>query len=454
MDLQTKVEDLEKWVSNIQKKSVANLDTRLTGLDARVTSLENAAPASSDVIETFNMGIEEEIDINSKGDNGPIADILFRCEPTAKIRGKITLRVGEIPETRTDLDLSVSFDGINKEVKHFDGPFETNTNIPYEFSFFPTKCGYRISLAFATASDIVINSALVEIEGRNILILNRNHDFYHYEYNGIHYMTFQKGRAATYLEQATANLDLTAEKTAITDFIPLKTNMNKVHKMGVYTGTKWAVYSPLYDIYISNTSRTLSFKALNGTSGKTYDDGYMDAHLFTRPGIKTAYGICGAKYNGEIYIAERSTQYGNALYDNRPKLNDEVLTDFVQCVPVQDFYVPTHQTFESPGFILMQNTGKLFYLPNRHASYMLEIGVGTQPNAFIQEDNETIHVYYNLCHSVYMKTLVKDAASGEYKVLSDTQIFSNVEEIWEGSSGISFQRVGSEIKLLGLTTTE
>lgn len=454
MDLQTKVEDLEKWVSSIQKKGVTNLDSRLTALDTRVTSLENAEPAKVDVVETFNMGIEEELQIDSNGDNGPKADILFRCEPTAKIKGKITVNVTDIPVNKGYLNLAVAFDGVDKEVVHFDGPFESTTDIPYEFSFFPTKSAYRISLAFVGIDDVIIKSALVEIEGRNILILNRNHEFYHQEYNGIHYMTFQNGRSASYLEQATANLDLTADKTALTDFVANKTNMNKVHKMGVYTGTKWAAYAQPYVLYISNTNRTLSFIALNGTSKKVYDDEYVDAHLFNRTGIKSAFGICAAKFNGEIYIAEKYLHYGNSVYDNHVTLNGEVLTGFVQCVPVQDFYVPEHKTFESPGFILLQNTGKLFYLPNRHATYLLEIGVGTQPNAFLQQDNETIHVYYNLCHSVYLKKLVKDATSGEYKVQSDTQVFPNVEEVWEGSSGISFQRVGSEIKLLGLTTTE
>ena len=96
----------------------------------------------------------------------------------------------------------------------------------------------------------------------------------------------------------------------------------------------------------------------------------------------------------------------------------------------------------------MDNNGKIFYLPNKNATYIIEIGQGTQPNAYLQPDNNTINIYYTFCNTTIKRKLVRTSENSPFELVSTIEKFPGVTEYMEGLNGVSVQKINGEYQVI------
>ena len=429
---------------------LGNVEDDLESLDDRVTALESGSGGGggSSVIETFNMGVEEKIMFGNRDDYNNTIYIFFRCEPTARIVAHLELNITSFPTTADEATFKVYLDDDTLELASFTftEDFTENMTIPLDFSFFPKKNNYRIKIVSEGAIFYysVIDNVLINIQGRNVMILNRQHELNVQYLDGSYYITKQSGNQATYLVQTTPNLSETG--TAIADCSGYCFQY-RLYQNRLYTSsTGWIQSSTKYVVMVTNVSSSYNGAVLTvgSTNPSSRGTGTYDLYYNLRSGL-TNYALCGTMLNGEVKIALSSKFNSSTASDYQVTLNDVPLENkYVQCVPVVDNFVTSRADNSTAGYILLDNNGELFYLPDRHATYLLSLGTGTQPNAYIQSDNTTINVYYTHCNSLYKKTLVKNSQTGMFELSSGVMVTPGVTEYIEGVNGLSIQKIDGE----------
>ena len=427
--------------------SVEQNESDISGLNTRVTALENSGGTGggdSGIIETFNMGAEENLILGTRDTNNNAVYIFFRCEPTAKIKVHLELNVHDFPVNEDSVKFSAYADDVLLKTFEFTENFTNPMTLPLDFEFFPKKKNYRLMIKAAdVATQIsVIESMFVKIDGRNIVILNRHHDLHMQVLDDTYYITIQTGNNASYLEQTTP--DLTQTGTALTNLSGYGM-LYRLYRHKRWQSGAYVTSNSRYVVVIAYGSEYKGGVLTLGSSAPTWrGEDIYDLYYTMRSG-STSYILSGTTLDGKAKIAIYS-QFNSATASNYTiTLNGQALEDkYVQCVPVYDNYLGSRTANTTIGFILLDNVGKLYYIPERTATYMIELGMGTQPNAYVQQDNKTIHVYFTHCGTTYKKTLTLNEDTNEFELSSTVQTFPGVTEYLEGINGTSLQKVDGE----------
>lgn len=431
------INDLTNTVSECEQNVLAVQKT-VEGMDNRVTNLEN-----NEVVETFNMGEEGTFNLGVKDVTQNSAYIFFRCEPTAKIKMHVDLKFSNFPTDITRTEFHVYYDN-NILIKNyvFTEGFKEDMTLSFDFSFFPKKNNYRIRIMSADAetANAIMESMTVSIEGRNIMILNRHHDIHLHVLSDKYYLTKQISNKGYYCEQTSLNLD--EEGTEIDNF----SKMNFVYKFYKHTifqasTQTWRDVTTKYVVVLSNGSEYKLGVQTVGGSTTTWRGSYMNDGYYTYKSGSTAYLLCGTTLDGLAKIAPNSQFNSTDSSKYTITLNGVPLEEkYIQCMPVYDHYLTTRTDTNTAGYILQDNDGKIYYLPDQHATYIIYLGRGTQINAYLQADNTTINVYYTFCNSLIKRVLTKNA-EGIFELSPEITKTPGVTEYIEGINGESIQKI-------------
>ena len=435
---------------NVLNSQVEQNAQNITNLTSRVTTLENnsggSGGGSSNIIETFNMGVEETLSLGVKEQGQNSAFIYFRCEPTAKIKIEMEVICSNLNLAYQNYSFSVYLDDKLMQTVDFPEADTSTITIPFSFDFFPKKSNYRIKIMANNtfSSNSIFDSIKMNIVGRNIIILNRHRELNVQILDNTYYITKQTGNSAVYLEQTTPALSQTG--TALAD-ISGYAFLYRFYRHATFSSStkKWTLSNSKYAVVIVyGTERKCGVFTVGSSNTPTYRGGDMYDVYYTAKNGLLGYDFCGTTIDGKPKIA-LNTQFNStntSLYT--VTLNGVPLEDkYVQCIPVVDNYLLTRADNNSAGYILLDNTGKLYYLPQKKATYMIEIGMGTQPNAYLQEDNQTINIYYTHCNTTYKRTLTLNS-SEEFELSNSVETFPGVTEFIEGINGTSIQKIDGE----------
>ncbi len=452
-EFQTNITALETQINTVNT-DLEVVKSDINDLDERVSSLESGggSSGSGDVTETFNMGVKEKFMSGKKGDTNNSEYLFFRCEPTARIKGNIAFRFTSFP---TDID-SIKFylyadneDELIEECEYL-APFNQEQTLNFKFEFFPVKNNYR--LKFKLGDTELVNAILedytIELEGRNIIILNRHHEMHIQVLDNVYHITKQTSNVGKYLEQTTLNLD--EEGTVITDLTG-KTFAYKTYKHTLFNKAtqSWRPSTIKYILTLSNSgTHKLNMQNFGTTNLLWLGDNIYDMYYSAKSG-QTLYYIVGTTLDGMPKIALYNHFNGSNQANYVVKVNNvQVENKFVQCIPVYDNYLTTRLNSKTAGFILLDNNGKIYYIPDRIASYIIEVGQGSQPNAYIQQDNNTIHIYYTFCNTTIKKKLVRSSENQPFELSSSIEKIVGTTEFIEGLNGISVQKINGEYKVV------
>ena len=437
--------------SSSQATSITQLNETLTSLIARIETLENSSGdsngniigSSCNCIETFNTSLKETLKVYNKDGVYTTALIFFRCEPTARISFKGKIHISNFPTEKTYAHAIIYLNEVEYTRVDWNQTFTQDAELDFELSFFPKQEGYSLRIQFLDEylHDSVLTTIDVELDGRNVMILNRNTDFHLHVFNGTYYLTFQDGQNGYYLEQT--SLDLSAEKTPIPNHTS-RGHLYRLYKQTIFYRSSWRITNTKYVFIVSSGYFTFGILTLGDTSTPDIEQGIYDVYYTNKSGDSNYYSIVAVTTTGKVKIATNSNFTSSTESDYLATLNGTPLPEnYVSCVPVYDHYLHTRSSTESGGFILLDRAGHLTFLPEKHATYTIDLGIGNQPNAYLQADNTTINVYYNYCNSVIKKMLKKNS-DGVFELSEDTITYRGVTEYIEGLDGISVQKIDGE----------
>ena len=445
MNLNTQIQELEKRIS-AQGRRASQIETSIEATNSSLSEIQTKL-SNSNASYIFNTSLKQSIHVGSRSMMGAHARLVLRCEKGCRVRGTMTAKLVDVPTT-TVINASLYLNGTFVRTIEETGSFEGNVDLVVDLDFMPKDVTNFIELKFGTAiNDLIIASLELDLTGLNLMILNRDPRFHFWAYNSVYYISFTELNRGFYLEQAKADFDLTAERT---EFPYSTTNNGEAIHWKYYR--RVAFVTDHYNLLMMREQVLVEYENFQFTTNrfgmpvasfKVYGEGAFDGHLYFRSSYQT-YCICYTKDDFSIVMGNYTLL--DAGQEPEPTLNGTPLEHkYVQCIPVYDFFLASKSVNGFIGFILLDKEGKLWYLPEHDSTYMLEIGMGTQPNAYMQADDLTINVYYRFENDVIKKVLKRADRQSPFVLQDGETVFENTEEYIELDGTGSIRRINDEL---------
>lgn len=382
----------------------------------------------------YYIGGSVKVCIGSKANNGPFGTLFTRVSPATQLTGFIRLYISGIPSflTSTSLDFY-----INGEQTQLNLSFITDKdyNLEISFDFFAKQVSnvFKVQFTNNILWDCVLDyMEIITENGQNFLCLNRDiyyavNTFFggnktHCLYTG---QISNTGRFVQYEDQFGANVEYGEKIITVPGTEPylniniMRSFLARKVRLGYYSTTIEQLSiggdnNALYKTQKNSGQYTLLFdNVYDASSGYHWRD--------------ATYCICGTTLNQQLFIgSEQLTVNDIPTLKAMPFPNE-----FITCTPVKDLRIGYRPDHKEIGYLLLHNSGKIFYIEQDDGDYFIEIGFGSQPNAYMQEDYQTIYIYYHFNNMTYRKVLIFNTETNRWKLSKEFIAYSGVREIVE-----------------------
>jgi len=382
----------------------------------------------------YYIGGNSKVCIGSKAKYGPFGTLFTRVSPATQFTGLIRLYMSEIPSFLTSTSLNFY---INGEETQLNLSFITDKdyNLEISFDFFAEQVSNVFKVQFNDNSlwDCALDyMEIITENGRNFLCLNR--DIYYtvntfFGGNKTHCLyTGQIGNIGKFVQcedQFEPNVEYGETIITVPGTEPylniniMRSFLARKVKLGYYSFTIEQLSIGGDNNALYKTQKTISQYTLLFENVYDASSGYhwRDA----------TYCVCGTTLNQQLFIGPEQLTVNDI-----PTLNAVPFpNEFIVCTPVKDLRIGYRPDYREIGYLLLHNSGKIFYIEQDDGDYFIEIGFGSQPNAYMQEDYQTIYIYYHFNNMTYRKVLVFNTETNRWKLSKEFIVYPGVREIVE-----------------------
>lgn len=378
----------------------------------------------------INNGGDAWINYGTKGANGPKATIFLRLNPFgfSSFVGYLEFYLSNIPSGATTFKASIWFNdtkfvnGANfiRQTESYQMVYAFNYSIIYQ-----TGVANKFVIEFedATLADMVLDKIKIVVSsGRNFMVLNRDTTFdtCSFLYSSQSYVSYSKNDGNKFYTYNSHTLpsDPTFTQYDLNSYSSLNINYGKNYRRlylpNGYNGVVYDTYNLLFNLGEDNQLHVLSTSQsylINMNLSNVNDAHY---NYFGDIASSSYIAVCGTLYTQKLFIGDQVF-----LSVNSPvKLNNvEMPLEFIQCVPIHDYRATYRKqgNFQI-GYILLHNSGHILYINKKLATYFIDLGIGTNPTAYKNEDGTKIIVSYCYNSSIVKKELVYNANSQKYEI--------------------------------------
>lgn len=390
----------------------------------------------------YSVGGYSKINMGTKSPIGPYCTIFTRVSPGTQFTGQIKLYLLNIPSNQIASYINFY---INEDMTRpkIDIVKNKPCSMIINFDFFTTQISnvFKIQLDHTNLANTILNYAEIVTENaRNFLCLNRDIEYVvnsFYANDKIHNLyTEQKSNVGRFVYESfdyEANADFASGQKIIS--IPNSSlNITRSHlARRLLLGS----YSALIDqlsIAGENSELYKVTKQADNTAGPynhwlLFDNVYdASGGYHWRDGIDDiCYCVCGTTLNQQIFIGD-----DHVTENDIPTLNSTPFpNEFITCTAVKDLYAMGWEEHKEIGYLLLHNSGKIFYIAEDDTNYFVEIGLGTQPNAYLQEDRKTIHIYYHFNNIVCRKKMILNEETNRWELGKEILMYPGMHEVVE-----------------------
>ena len=422
-----------------QTQTIENHTIILNSHSQIINTLQSPHYDSVDAFENFATecaneplyyyGGQAKINCGTKGSNGPFEYVYTRVTPGTFFSGVIRLYLSNLPEDCTSANIKFYINGVYTTEYH-NLITDKEYQIELSFAFFALTASnvFRIQFSDINFRETIWDfTEIITENGRNFICLNRL-DYFKLS----SFLTSSGSQRLVYKSQLSnvgkfrADSSINANPT-ISTVLKLYGSTSNIIRSDLKTVAGLGGFSSsVRQISIATENNTLYHTTTTLNSYTKLIDGVNFAFLGYHWRNST-YCICGTLLNQQVFIGDSSV---NAT--DIPTINSVALpSQFITCTPVEDWGILFRTAYKEIGYILLHNSGKIFFLPEDDATYFIEIGLGNQPTAYIQMDYETIYVYYHLNNTVYRKELKLNIETNKWELTKNVKVYTGTFEILE-----------------------
>jgi len=465
MDLQDKYKDFEKRIKfneniiNQDNQSIENLSNNIEALSNNLnTSLESFNISLNELKNSYGTSIEDitnsanqcafepvyyfggqdKFNVGSKASLGPFATLFTRVSPVSQFSGVIRLYMSDIPATVTQTTLNFY---INNNLTQLTSNIITeqpyNIEINFDFLVLTTSNVFKIEFSDSRLENTVLDFIeIISTNGRNFMCLNRHNEF--------NVSTFMNGtgRISYIYARQISNVGEFVEMFVERTSPPFGTlckipgqgttlNVNIMHNHLRKRVSVGSYDSSIIQLSVAGENSTLYRTQNNITTYSQFFDGVYSAFISYH--WRTNYKCyCGTTLNQQVFIGDENTLTINDI----PTINSMPLpNEFITCTPIEDLKFMLRGVNKEIGYILLHNSGKIFYIQEDDGTYFIEIGLGSQPTAYMQSDYETIFIYYTFNKTTYRKELKFNHTTNKWELTKNVLIYPATIEVLDLNEG-------------------
>ena len=454
-DLQNQITDLENKLQNVGEAGQENVGTSVAEISALMNDFVGEDDFCTAASEKLQFGAQCKVEY------APHARIFFRHNPLKTLAPTITLGfwLSPLPSGITNLPATITLNGTtifdgNLEITATSGKVAQIT-LPINRAECPMQVFNVLEVSFNDDTNFA-NTFLdwIEVEitqSQNCIILNRSTDHEIYglkRTSGVHRLLDSRYLSGgNYKWFGGDNSNMENENPNLNDF-----RTNTIAGIGVKNGKKY-----IQHCYNLNNNNEFSFLVnyyieYYLTQNNKF---YINSNYFTNENLDTlpyfVENVLYAKYslhNGEGHISNACCvhqdfslgvyradlylfYYLNFLEKFSFTLNNEDYpAEFVDFVPVKDYFTSWRIGYQSCGYFLLHQSGNILFVPAMNSPYFIKIGKGKQVNAFLGEDGNSIIVTYQFNQSVIKKVLIRADNNSAWILDKSQEIFINLEELY------------------------
>lgn len=456
MNLHNKYKDFEKRIKfneNIVKddnQTLNELYNTIENSSKIINSLQNQTRYDSiDAFENLAMkcaseppyyyGGQAKLNCGTKAQTGPFGYIYTRVAPGTTFSGTIRLYLSNFPENQTTAKIRFWINEVYT-IEDYDIITDKDYQFEFNFDFFPTTTSnvFKVSFFDMNFKESILDFIEIITEnGKNFLCLNRP-DFFNFH----SFVSKAGSKRYIYMSQLSNVGTFKAETQLHTNFTGGTTlqlpdsSLNIIKNHLRHQISLGGSYTNLFDqlsiaingslpenswLYRTTVNMSMSIKMFNNVSSAFKGYHWRDSfHCF-----------CGTLFNQQVFIGGASVTETDI-----PTINSvELPNQFITCTHVEDWGIAHRTAYKEIGYILLHNSGKIFFLPEDDATYFIEIGLGNQPNAYMQLDYKTIYVYYHFNNSTYKKELKLNTETNIWELTENVKVYPGVVEVFEAYEG-------------------
>lgn len=396
----------------------------------------------------------------------------FVCDTAKSCKIKATVNLTVIHEIDYTTTLETYLNGEVIDSRPFALNNETKTfDFSFEHTFTPTQINNNILFKSTETNSskrtcrVQLNFYKIEIFGKDVTILNKNQELKVFPYSGGYYLS------KNYAGEGYGKVLNTGETEIDTGYSKLPRIVYDIDAPDASTTDK-----QVYDIYnysflpfissysdgayqidnsvnnliccFSNTSFTYMSASNNipqHFSSLKYIACGSDYEISTPAnGDTTMRHVCFVrmKYDYNLCIANGERVLASAAF---VKLNGETLPNkWVFNTPVmRKNWQSTSATDNKYFFIGTNEFGHNYFFEQQEATYMLDLGFGTQTSATLQEDGKVFVYMNNGENKIIKKVLALNSTTNQYEIQSESELIDGYAYI-EGNGNDYFLHNGTK----------
>ena len=451
-DLQNQITDLENKLQNVGGAGEKNVGTSV----AEISALMNDFVGEDDFCTTASEKLQ--FGAQCKVEYAPHARIFFRHNPLKTLAPTITLGfwLSPLPSGITNLPATITLNGTTI----FDGNLEITATsgkvAQITLAINRAECPLQVFNVLEVSFNDDTNFAntfldWIEVEitqSQNCIILNRstNHEIYgvkrtsgvHRIYNSIYGKEcYKRWNGGDDVDIVTSLTRRTYNAIQVNDPDYKLSRRYIQHTYNLYNDQKFNFLTS-YDIEYHISQKNIFYETTTAKSLWAYEMEYfVENVLYAKQSLHNGEGhisnVCcihhdfeAAVYRGDVY-----TFYYNNFLEKFQFLfnNEEYPNQFVDFVPVKDFYVGFRVGYQSCGYFLLHQSGNILFVPSMNSPYFIILGKGRQINAYFAENGNEIIVTYQSNKSTIKKILKRENPESDWQLSNEIETFLDIQEL-------------------------
>lgn len=412
---------------------ISNLKTRMTTAENNISTLTGSVALNN--VEPLNStGDYAEYNIAIKCNNSTIncSPIYIYNDNLDKLHYNLKCFFKDITGT-SSFNLSVKINNIDILTKTVTFA-NTNEEIDLDFARFPMKTIEELKIYVTTTSNINFYKLIVEVDGKNVAIINKPNKVNIQVYNNKYYVSYSDDTYLYFDEMTQENLTLspTEHKCNLLEYYKANTwvlipRIRKVN--GVYTQEGYYLIGETFDNCLVY-HKLDNFNATFVSSSPGFSANRMDFCIFADNSI--AYTAFMLKDDTPRYFKGYSTSCCPL------KFNGSNITD--KCIAIygvsNNYVFNNTTTIPFPGYLIIKEDGIVYYYPSIDSNYYIKLRKGFRATAYLQTNNN-INVYISYYNKTFKYTLTLNN-SNQYQATFIKEI-SNCQLIVEGLNNTIFK---------------
>ncbi|MDD3397040.1 MAG: hypothetical protein PHR96_00660 [Clostridia bacterium] len=380
----------------------------------------------------YYFGGQAKLNAGTKATNGPFGYLFTRVSPASQFSGVIRLYMSQIPAGVTSTTLNFYINGTSSNL-NLNFITNENYNLEISFDFFSINASNIFKMEFTDSllADTILDfMEIITENGRNFMCLNRLENFIVSSFStssNTTYMFMEQLSNVGGFEQSTSPITEITSPSILQlpgRGTPLNINLfrNQVKRkmsLGYYQSIiiQLSIGGENSTLYRTDVTSTNYVQILNNVSFVSLGYHWRNSVLC----------YCGTLLNQQIFLGG-TTVTANDI----PTINSVAFPNqFITCSNVEDWKIMYRPENKEIGYVLLHNSGKIFFIPEDDSTYFIEIGLGTQPNAYMQADYETIYIYYHFNNTVYKKELKFNSTANKWELTKNIKPYPGAVEINE-----------------------